>query len=140
MLFQALLKQSPQDHKDFHHLQEVTEQITKVVIFINDRKAEYEDRQTLSSLQQSILDYGIVKPGRRILKHGALVGFDLSPLADGEKSDREKCYGILCNDIMIITARNRRKLHSVRLVVPSAVIERATEASADEVWAQDHRR
>ena len=143
MLFKALLEQSLPDHADINGMKKVSEEITKVVMSVNDNKAEYEDRQTLLSLEQSIQDFGLVKPGRRVVKEGPIVAYDLPPLEGAEKCEREKCHAVLCTDLLLLSSKNKKakgKMYIPRLVVPTAAISCATEVprEAQEKWAQDH--
>lgn len=105
LLLEAVLKFVPENTTEHRALEEARNSVASVIMGINEKKREEENKQVVIGIQKRISGCNdIVIPSRRFIKEGVL--FDVPPeMSSGGVKKEFTCF--LFNDMLLIAKRKR---------------------------------
>jgi hypothetical protein len=119
LLLDAVLKHTPEYHVDFLPLKKVSEEISKVVTTINEKKREDEDKQKVLQLASKLncpSSLELVQPARRFLMQGSLSEVSERNLRYQSKQNRT---AFLFNDLLLLAkSKMIGSSYNVTTVIP----------------------
>jgi len=138
LLFQDLLKNTPESHPDYKNLEKAFMVIDEVARFVNQTIKDHESMEKLLQIQKSFsgLQETLLVPGRKLLKEGILMKVC-------RKENKPRIF-FLFSDVLVygdIIGTGSYKHHlTLKLEIVHAKIQEDTEAVQNCFYLISHRK
>ncbi|KAJ5070874.1 faciogenital dysplasia protein [Anaeramoeba ignava] len=143
LLFQEIIKYTPQDHPDYQDLIDANKSILSIIDFINDEKRLLENDEKIISIKNSIdglpNNFQLLNKKRTFLMEGLI-----SKISHGRSQER---YFFLFSDLLIYTKRSLYKKNKYQfkdkvplsVILPKAIIDPIQGETSFELIRSDKK-